>query len=216
MFCFARRFSSCCSKTINELSNEYVVCQREAGRERRRKKCLVITKSLNKTNKKQFRRFSHLCTYVVVWHMCHFVSTYFFVYVVVVLPLSFFRSCDTGDDTFLSLQSMPLYRSYILPRSFSTKKKIAEKCGGKLLFYSQASNFLNFVHALLPFFISSKSFFFALVFVFAPSSCLILSLSMRLCCVSFENCSMANEKCTRRKGKKEGVNATHNSSSEEK
>lgn len=118
--------------------------------------------------------------------------------------------------TFLSLQSMPLYRSYILPRSFSTKKKIAEKCGGKLLFYSQASNFLNFVHALLPFFISSKSFFFALVFVFAPSSCLILSLSMRLCCVPFENCSMANEKCTRRKGKKEGVNATHNSSSEEK
>lgn len=84
-----------------------------------------------------------------------------------------------------------------------------------MLFYSQASNFLNFVHALLPFFISSKSFFFALVFVFAPSSCLILSLSMRLCCVSFENCSMANEKCTRRKGKKR-VSTPHNSSGEEK
>lgn len=73
------------------------------------------------------------------WHMCHFISTYFFP------PLD------------LTLSSNSIFRS--LHHRKLPSFRLLFFCSKKLLFYSQVSNFLNFVYA----FISSKSFFFCSV-----------------------------------------------------
>lgn len=184
------------------------------GRERKEKKCLVITKSLNKTKK----TISSLFTFVYIHtHRVAHVPFRLHLFFVSrfrrpsIIFSSFFRSCDiTADDTFLSLHST-LYRFYSrsLPLLLEGRK-IAEKCGGKLLFYSQASNFFKFRTRTTAFFHFLKVIFFALVFVFAPSSCLILSA--RLCCavclLRIAQWQMRNLR--RGKRKKEGVNAaTH-------
>lgn len=162
----------------------------------REKKSPRNHKFLNKQTKKktQFLCYSHLCilcgTCVISSPpiFCRPYLSYFFVH---------------------ATQPMHTFSFYIVYFFFAPTlcwRKKLRKILRKLLFYSQASNFLDFVHALLLFF-----FHFLKTIFFSPSFSFLLFLSLyfRLCAVSFENCSMANEKSTReKKEKKEGVNAT--------